>query len=131
MIHYMSIEDVLDLHDQLIEEYGGAKGVLNLGLLKSALDMPKASFNGRDLHRTIYDKAAAYLFHISKNHPFLDGNKRTASMVSLVFLAANEVAFFIPSKDYENLILQVVQGLVPKTEIAKFFKMAHKAVKDK
>ena len=89
MISYITFEYVLEIHDQLIEEYGGRKGILHEGLLRSALEMPKARFNGRDLHRTIFDKIAAYLFHIIKNHPFVDGNKRTASMVAMVFFASN------------------------------------------
>jgi death-on-curing protein len=74
MISYIAFEYVLKVHDQLIREYGGAQGVLHEGLLKSALEMPKARFDKRDLHRTIFDKTAAYLFHIIKNHPFVDGN---------------------------------------------------------
>ena len=80
MTLYISLENVLEIHDRLVDEYGGLKGVLNFGLLQSALEMPKAMFNGRYLHRTIFDKAAAYLFHITKNHSFVDGNKRTAGM---------------------------------------------------
>ncbi len=128
MIHYIPLDYVLHLHDQLIEEYGGTKGILNLGLLQSALEMPRASFNGKDLHRTIYDKAAAYLFHITKNHPFLDGNKRTAGMVSIVFLASNDIPFVIFNDEYENLILQVARDGISKKEIASFFRNAHKAV---
>ena len=66
MISYITFEYVLEIHDQLIEEYGGRKGILNEGLLRSALEMPKARFNGQDLHRTIFDKTSAYLFHIAK-----------------------------------------------------------------
>ncbi len=131
MIHYISIDYVIKLHDQLVDEYGGRKGILNLGLLISALEMPKATFNGRDLHRTVYDKAAAYLFHLIKNHPFVDGNKRTAAMVSIVFLSTNEITFSIFGDDYENLILQVAKSEVSKKEIQKFFRQAHKAVAKK
>jgi death on curing protein len=122
VITYISFEFVLSLHDQLIEEYGGAKGILNEGLLHSALEMPKARFNGRDLHRTIYDKTAAYLFHLIKNHPFIDGNKRTASMTALVFYATNfKGGFGIFDDEYQDLILSVAQGNAKKKEIAKFF----------
>jgi death-on-curing protein len=126
MISYIPLEYVLELHDQLIDDYGGLKGVLNLGLLQSALEAPKAAFEGRYLHKTVYDKAAAYLFHISRNHPFVDGNKRTAGMVSILFLTANNVPFTIFEFDYQELILQTAQGRVSKKEIAKFFRHAHK-----
>lgn len=123
MIAYISFEFVLTLHDQLIKEYGGATGILNEGLLHSALEMPKACFNGRDLHRTNYDKTAAYLFHLVQNHPFLDGNKRTASMTALVFFSSNfKGGFGFCDQEYQDLILGVAQGSVSKKEIAKFFR---------
>ena len=87
MISYLKFEYVLKIHNEMIREYGGLQGILNEGLLKSALEMPKARFNGKDLHRTIFDKTAAYLFHLIKNHPFVDGNKRTAAMAAAMFSA--------------------------------------------
>lgn len=119
----LTFEFVLWLHDRLIDEYGGVKGVLNEGLLHSALEMPKAQFNGKDLHRTVYDKAAAYLFHLIQNYPFVDGNKRTASMVTLVFLAANSKSeLTIDSQEYEKIILKTAQGKISKKEIATFLR---------
>ncbi len=125
MIAYISFEFILELHDQLIEEYGGVKGILNEGLLLSALEVPKARFNGKDLHRTIYDKTAAYLFHLIQNHPFVDGNKRTASMTALVFFSSNfKGPFTIFDYEYQNLILEVAQGMVSKKTIAQFFRQS-------
>lgn len=123
MISYITFEYVLEIHDELIEEYGGRKGILNEGLLRSALEMPKARFNKRDLHRTIFDKVSAYLFHIIKNHPFVDGNKRTAAMAAMVFFASNfKNEFCIFDAEYQDLILGVAQGSVSKKQIAKFFR---------
>jgi len=123
VISYITFEFVLKTHDELIEQYGGAKGLLNEGLLHSALEMPKARFDGKDLHRTIFDKTSAYLFHLIKNHPFVDGNKRTASMVAMVFFASNfRGGFTIFDAEYQDLILGVAKGIVSKKEIAKFFK---------
>jgi death-on-curing protein len=122
---YVTFEFVLRVHDEIIREYGGMSGLLNEGLLKSALEMPKACFNGRDLHRTVYDKTAAYLFHIIKNHPFVDGNKRTASMIAMVFFASNlSDGFCISDAEYQDLILGVAQGTISKKEIAKFYRKA-------
>lgn len=127
MIAYISFEYALSVHDQLIREYGGASGLLNEGLLRSALEMPKASYAGKDLHLSLYDKTAAYLFHIIQNHPFLDGNKRTASMIAMVFFASNfDGSFTILNQDYQDLILGVAQGKTSKKEIAKFFRSASK-----
>ncbi len=125
MIVYIPFEYVLKIHDELIEEYGGAKGVLHEGLLRSALEMPKCRFNGKDLHRTIYDKTAAYLFHLIKNHPFVDGNKRTASMIAMIFFATNfQRVFTIIDAEYQELILDVARGIASKKEIARFFRTA-------
>lgn len=125
MISYIPFETVLRIHDQLVREYGGMLGILNEGLLRSALEMPKARFNGRDLHRTIFDKTAAYLFHLIKNHPFVDGNKRTAAMVALDFFTTNfQGAFAILDSEYQDLILGVAKGRISKKEIAKFFRDA-------
>ena len=129
MISYIPFEYVLKIHDDLIDEYGGRKGVLNEGLLRSALEMPKARFNKKDLHRTIFDKTAAYLFHLTKNHPFVDGNKRTAAMVAMVFFATNfHRGFCIFDLEYQNLILGIANGTVSKKEIAKFFRKSRIAV---
>jgi death-on-curing protein len=99
------------------------QGVLNEGLLHSALEMPKACFSGKDLHRTIYDKTAAYLFHMIQNHPFVDGNKRTASMTALVFLSANfKGEFRLCDYEYQDVILRTAQGLATKKELAQFFR---------
>lgn len=123
MIHYITYQYVIEIHDNLIEQYGGRKGILNEGLLRSALEMPKARFNGKELHRTIFDKTAAYLFHIIQNHPFVDGNKRTGSMTAMVFFASNyKKGFTIFEAEYQELILKVAQGIATKKEIAKFFR---------
>lgn len=123
MITYLPFGFVLSIHDQLIEKYGGVKGVLSEELLHSALGMPKARFDGKDLHRTIYDKTAAYLFHLIQNHPFADGNKRTASMSALIFFTSNfKGEFGFDHQDYQDLILEVAQAAASKKEIAAFFR---------
>jgi death on curing protein len=123
VIHYITYQYVIEVHDSLIDEYGGRKGILNEGLLRSALEMPKARFDGKDLHRTIFDKTAAYLFHLIQNHPFVDGNKRTASMAAMIFFASNcKKEFTIFDAEYQEIILGVAQGFVTKKRIAKFFR---------
>ena len=130
MILYLTFEYVLKIHDELVREYGGLQGVLNEGLLKSALEMPKAKFDGHELHRTLFDKTAAYLFHIIQNHPFVDGNKRTASMVAMVFFASHfDGNVSILDQEYQDLILGVAQGLISKKEIAQFFRRMAKPSK--
>lgn len=86
---FLSVEEVIQIHDELISAYGGLHGVRDLGLLISALEMPKAAMYGEYLHESVFDKAAAYLFHIICNYALLDGNKRTGTATTLIFLLQN------------------------------------------
>lgn len=122
MIKYLPVEMVVLYHDILIDKYGGLKGIRDLGLLLSALEMPKSSAFGVEFHSTLFDKAAAYLFHIVYNHPFIDGNKRTGGFSALVFLEINGKKTNFSDKEYEHLIIHVANGKVKKEEIAAFFK---------
>ena len=76
MIKFFTVEQVIEIHDAFLEDHGGLPGIRDKGLLISAVEMPRTSMFGEYLHKTIYDKAAAYLFYIIQNHPFTDGNKR-------------------------------------------------------
>lgn len=128
MIHFLQIEQVLKIHDKLIDQYGGLKGVRDIGLLESALHMPAVGIGGRYLHRTVYDKAGAYLFYITMNHPFNDGNKRTAVMCAMTFLSSNSSTFAILGPDLEELVLNVANNQMGKKEVCRFFHKAHQAV---
>ncbi len=88
-IWFLSVQDVLDIHGNTLAHEGGAGGVRDIGLLESAVAMPRQSADGHLLHADIAAMAAAYLFHIARNHPFVDGNKRTALQACQVFLAVN------------------------------------------
>jgi len=121
-IHFIELEDVLIYHEKLIELFGGSQGVRDMGLLQSALAMPGARFGGEFLHASIQEMAAAYLFHIVGNHPFIDGNKRTGAAVARVFLMLNGAAFDPSEKEYGDLVLAVASGQLGKPEAAVFFK---------
>jgi death on curing protein len=82
---FLTVDDVLLIHDEQLEAYGGIQGIRDNGLLESAAMMPQASFGGEYLHQNLFEMAAAYAFHIAENQPFLDGNKRTALVSALVF----------------------------------------------
>lgn len=82
---FLSLEDVLLIHDEQLEAYGGIQGIRDKGLLESAVMTAQASFGGEYLHQDLFEMAAAYAFHIAENQPFLDGNKRTALVSALVF----------------------------------------------
>lgn len=87
---FLSTLEVLTLHETAIDIFGGTTGVRDLGLLESAIAMPRQSFGGTYAHAFPFGMAAAYLFHICANHPFLDGNKRTAFSTTVAFLRLND-----------------------------------------
>lgn len=96
--------------------------VRDMGLLESAMAMPRASFSGQFLHGSIYEKAAAYLYHIVNNHPFVDGNKRTGAMAAFVFLALNDLDLTASNKKFEDLVMGVAKGEIDKSDVASFIR---------
>ena len=122
MTLFLTQEEVLRAHETQIARYGGSTGIRDLGLLESALSMPEASFGGTYLHADHYAMAAAYLFHIVSNHPFLDGNKRTGTATALFFLTLNGIDHDIDDDALESLVLSVACGETGKDEIAAFFR---------
>ena len=117
---FLTLDEVLALHDDLIERYGGASGIRDLNLLSSALGTPQATFEGQFLHGSLPEMAAAYLFHLAKNHPFIDGNKRTALAASLAFLWLNDVRIAAEEGDLFDLVLAVADGKSTKAQAAVF-----------
>ena len=115
----LTLDEVLALHADLIERYGGRLGIRDIGLLESALAMPAATFAGRFLHG-IHEMAAAYLFHLAANHPFVDGNKRIGLMAMLAFLGLNGLRLRAAPGDLEDLVLGVAEGRISKAEVAVF-----------
>lgn len=83
---FLELDDVLAMHSQLIEAYGGSLGVRDQRLLESAIEMPRSGFDGDYFHNSVFMMAAAYLFHLAKNHPFVDGNKRIGLACCHTFL---------------------------------------------
>ena len=119
---FLRIEEVLALHDDQIRRYGGVAGVRDMGLLSSSVAMPRATFGGELLHQSLFEMAAAYLFHIARNHPFLDGNKRTALAAALAFLWLNDREIEAGGDELTELVLGVAAGRVSKAEVAVFLK---------
>lgn len=118
MIQYLTLEEVLEMHDVFIEKFGGLKGIRDINLLLSAIETPKATMFGEDLYPTIYNKAAAYLFHIVQNHPFNDANKRTGFGATYLFLQANGAPIMLNDEAFESLVIEVAKSKVTKEEIA-------------
>ncbi|HUT56342.1 MAG TPA: type II toxin-antitoxin system death-on-curing family toxin [Phycisphaerae bacterium] len=123
---FLDIDRVVRTHLSLIERYGGVEGLRDVGLLHSAIAMPQASFGGEFLDGDIFEMAAAYLYHIVQNHPFLDGNKRTGAATAIIFLAMNGVELEADEEGLVELTLDVAEGKAGKQQIAGFFrKIAH------
>ncbi len=111
---FLTREQVEGIHDAQIARYGGSSGLRDEGLLESALAQPGVSFGGVFVHDTLFAMAAAYLFHIARNHPFVDGNKRTALVSALVFLEVNGVVVRHGAEVLYQLTLNVAEGKVDK-----------------
>jgi death-on-curing protein len=119
---FLKKESVLKIHAKQIELFGESLGIREIGLLRSAIAMPNASFGGDFLHENIFLMAAAYLFHISQNHPFVDGNKRTAFVCMDVFLRINGYKLKSDTKSLEKLVIDTVTGKLSKNDIADFLR---------
>jgi len=119
---FLNLNEVLHIHQDQIERYGGESGIRALGLLQSALAMPAAGFGGRFLHNDLFEMAAAYLFHIARNHPFVDGNKRTGAACALVFLDLNGIEIDASEDALVEMVAAVAEGRADKEAIADFFR---------
>lgn len=119
---FLGLEEVLQIHADQIERHGGSSGIRDLGLLESAIAMPQASFGGQLLHADIFEMAAAYLFHIVRNHPFMDGNKRVGTAAALVFLRLNGASIRVTNAALVKTVLAVAQGKIGKAAVAEFFR---------
>ena len=119
---FLTLDEVLEIHRDQLARYGGAAGVRDLGLLQSAIAQPRATFGGQFLHADLFEMAAAYLFHIVQNHPFVDGNKRVGAVTALVFLRMNDQDVNLTNAELESLVLAVAQKQADKTAVATFFR---------
>ncbi|QMS89990.1 type II toxin-antitoxin system death-on-curing family toxin [Nostoc edaphicum CCNP1411] len=120
---FLSISQVLDIHQDEINSFGGTSGVRDEGLLDSALAQPQATFGGELLHPTIHEQAAAYLYHLAMNHPFIDGNKRTAFAVMDTFITLNGYSLNLSQEQAYNLVIRVVQKEISKEELSAFMEL--------
>ena len=121
-VSFLTLDEALAIHAHQIERYGGALGLRDRGLLESALAMPEATFAGEYLHPSLPEQAAAYLFHLVKNHPFVDGNKRVGLASSLAFLRLNGIRIRATDDDLVDLVMGVAEGRQTKADVAVFLR---------
>lgn len=119
---FLTMEEVLEIHEDQITNYGGSLGIRDQGLLESALAQPQASFSGEYLHKDIFEIAAAYGYHLVENHPFTDGNKRLGIVSALVFLDLNGIEIEVENDILERFTLDLAAGKVAKEQLAEFFR---------
>ncbi|MGZ3768529.1 MAG: type II toxin-antitoxin system death-on-curing family toxin [Bdellovibrio sp.] len=128
---FLTIDEVVEIHENQIITYGGSLGIRDEGLLRSAIAQPESTFGKDLLHPSLELQAAAYLFHIVKNHPFVDGNKRVGTVCMLVFLEINgfELSSALDEElpdgttKLEKVVVDVIAGAISKEELANFIKV--------
>ena len=123
-IIFLELDEIKDIHSRLVELFGGESGIRDEGLLESAIAQPMSGFGEQYFHTDIYEMAAAYVFHIIKNHPFIDGNKRSGWAAGLMFLELNGI-IIDPDADVlfaEVMTLNVAENKADKVQIAEFFR---------
>ena len=119
---FLTFAEIIEIHDYQIGHFGGGEGLRDIELLRSAIGMPSATFGGEYLHPTIIEMAAAYLYHLAENHPFVDGNKRVGAMAALIFLDLNGYDFDASDAEFTDMVLTVASGKMLKAEISLFFR---------
>jgi death on curing protein len=116
-IEFLPKHIIIYFHQQIISLYGGTLGLRDEGLLDSALEQPRAMFDGSYLHDSLVKMAAAYGFHICNNHPFIDGNKRVALVAMDAFLQKNGFEISSSEKDVYEIMMKLVSGTVTKADL--------------
>ncbi|MDP3723265.1 MAG: type II toxin-antitoxin system death-on-curing family toxin [Candidatus Omnitrophota bacterium] len=124
---FLTLAEVLEVHTDQLRRYGGQPGVRDLGLLESALAQPEASFDREWLHPTLHEMAAAYAYHLCQNHPFVDGNKRTALACALVFLELNGMSVLDPHGLLKDAMVAVASSTMGKPQLAALFQTLPKS----
>lgn len=120
-IEFLTVEVVIALHQRQLDRFGGGAGLRDRGLLESAIAQPQASFGGTFAHDGLFAMAAAYLFHIVSNHPFVDGNKRAGLLAAQVFLDVNGVTLEHDTEAFYALTMGVAEGRIDKSAVAAEF----------
>ena len=121
MTVYLTVQQVLFVHARLIDTTGGDHGLRDLGLLESAVARPQTTFDGQNLYPDLFQKTAALMESLAQNHPFVDGNKRTAITAAAMFLSQNGRRLQTTNQELEHFTFQVVNERPSLTAIANWF----------
>jgi death-on-curing protein len=116
---HLSVRTVREIHAEALRKFGGSDGLRDENLLASAVLTPQSSFGGKSPYADLVEIAGAYLFYLCGNHPFIDGNKRTAMMAAIVFLRLNEIEPEPDSDKWEWLVLDVASSKLDRDETTR------------
>jgi len=119
---FLTLDEVLEIHTEQIERYGGLDGIRDLAGLESAIAAPRMTFGSQYLHCSVPAMAAAYLFHLCQNHPFIDGNKRVGVNAAITFLLLNDWEPLFEEDELVAIVLSVAAGAMGKPELIEAFK---------
>jgi len=119
-VAYLTVAEVLYIHEQVIEAFGGSHGVRDLNLIESAVHRPKASFAGKDLYPDLWRKAAALMHSLLFNHAFIDGNKRAAFVAADAFLRKNGYRLRCNSKTAFEFLMDALVSRIDVESLAKW-----------
>jgi death-on-curing protein len=119
---FLTRSEVLAIHEDQVRRYGGSLGLRDAGLLESALAQPSAGFGDQYFHSDVFDMAAAYLYHLVMNHPFVDGNKRVGTVAARVFLRLNGGDVPMREATIYELVVAVAEGRADKAAVADAFR---------
>jgi death-on-curing protein len=120
---FLTLAEVLEIHQEQLKSHGGRKGVRDIGLLESAVAMAQSGSGGEYHHHSLFDMAAAYAFHIAGNQPFIDGNKRVGLAAALIFLDINGVEIEDPHGKLYNAMMTLGSKKMGKLQLAKLFEI--------
>jgi len=121
-IHYIPEELVLTIHADLLQRYGGQPGLRDRDLLESALSQPRMMAGGKKVHKTLFEKAAAYGFHVYNTHPFIDGNKRVAFVLMDIFLQKNGWTITATEEEAYSTMMSLASSKLSKAKLASWLK---------
>ena len=125
---FLSLDEVLEIHEQQIERYTGSPGLRDVAGLESAVATPQATFGGEYLHTSIPAMAAAYLFHLCQNHSFVDGNKRAGANAAITFLLVNNWEPTFGEEELVDAVLSVASGGLNKPGLIEIFESRSKPI---
>jgi death on curing protein len=130
-VTFLTLEQILLIHQDQIDRYGGSEGLRNLPLLESAIQRPQTTFSGNELYPTVFDKAAALMHLLILNHPFVDGNKRCGITAGLVFLELNGWRVKVVPKTIVPLVIRVATKKMNIDKLARWLELHSVRIKSR